>query len=970
MPLSVIKGPPNSGRTDLVRRRYEARLADDPVLVVPSTDDIFGWERRLTRERGAFVGGKVVHFKDLVDEILGGSPEIASPLRRRALAIKAIRRGWPGIADRIPDQPGLVDAALQAIDEFRANLIDVKTLEERSEDAGPIAAVYRHYLEELEAAGLTDLPARAVAATTKASLEPWQGRPVFVAGFDDLTGQQLELLRRLSQQTDVTIAITHEQGNRAMAITEGLLGELLQIGAKVDVETERPEHPIDHDPLLARIERNFLDPEADGTLEPSPAFRLIEASGRRGEAEAIGAEIARLIDEGVDPGDIAISIDSPATNGRSLAAVLAEYEIPVTVEAETKAPETAVGQSVIDFLRAGARNGSAEQMIAWLRGPIGADPDRLDRVEFTTVRAGLERAGQVYDLAERARITMPGWKKLKVGETAEAVKAVVERSTEWLIGTQPEGLPPAMLSTETQMATAISRAVDELEGFSQGHLTPEGVIEALTSGAVKVWSVPAGRTVRIASPYSMRAKRVRHLFMASLQEKDLSGDEGSPLLSGRARSALGLPELADQEQQETYLFYSSIAVPTEGMWLSHRVADVHGKAEFPSAMIGEVTRLFVDGGAGIDRIRRTGSSVVFPADRAPSVHEWARANARLSISPRLPGTGPEADMSARVARARAREETTRTLDPIDSPAAATALAERTMFSATALEAFIECPYKWFFERAMNPVRFGPEPAPLARGNLIHEVLATLYANHPGRIPEPEDLDEWTGEAAELVDELAESLDLGGDAPERRIQRRQALVDLERFLARESGRSGSRFRPVDLERKFGFDEEDSLPPLDMGGWTLRGVVDRVDADDEGAGMVLDYKSGSSSHRSLKQIQNEGKVQLHLYLKALEELWGLDPAAGLYVPLFAATHKARGMYSKAYEAAVKDLSTVDNDGVDDLREEIEAGVARATEAAHRILAGRIDHRPGECLEHYVHSGVPDWNPDTEEDWTGAR
>ena len=43
--------PPNSGRTELVRERFESRIADDPVLVVPSTDDIFGWERRLTRGR-------------------------------------------------------------------------------------------------------------------------------------------------------------------------------------------------------------------------------------------------------------------------------------------------------------------------------------------------------------------------------------------------------------------------------------------------------------------------------------------------------------------------------------------------------------------------------------------------------------------------------------------------------------------------------------------------------------------------------------------------------------------------------------------------------------------------------------------------------------------------------------------------------------------------------------------------------
>lgn len=970
MPLTVIKGPPNSGRTDLVRERYEARLADDPVLIVPSTDDIFGWERRLTRGRGAFLGGSVFHFKDLIDEILGDGATVASPLRRRALAVAAIRTGWPGIADRLAEQPGLVDAALQTIDEFRENLIDLATLESRVDaEVGPITAVYRDYLRALEEAGLTDMPARAVRAASR-SLEGWQGRPVFVAGFDDLTRLQHELLRRLAGETDVTIAITHEQGNRAMAITEGLLGDLVRNGATVELETERPAEPVDHDPLLARIERGFLDPEAAGTLAPSPALRLIEASGRRGEAEAIGAEIARLIDGGTDPGEIAIAIDGPATNGGSIAAVLSEYEIPSTLEAETTAPETAVGQAVMNFLRAGSRTGTADRMLAWLRGPMNVDPDRLDRVEFDSVRSGSERAAQVAEIAKKRGIPLPGWNELGGGGTAAAVEKVVGRSVECLIAAQPPGLPPAGLATETQMATAILRAVEELEGFSSGRLAPQAVIEALTSGAVKVWAVPAEGTVRIASPYSMRAKRVRHLFMASLQERDLGGEDGTPLLSGPARSALGLPDLTDQEQQEIYLFYSSIAVPTEGLWLSHRVADVHGKAEFPSAMIGEVTRLFEDGGSGIERIRRSGSNIVFPSDRAPSLHEWARSNANEQIVPQFPGTGPEAEMTSRVIRARAREETTRTLAPIDSPAAAAGLADRNMFSATALEAFIECPYKWFFERAMRPVRFGPEPEPLAKGSLIHEVLAELYRAHPGRIPNRDDVGDWIAEMERLVEALADSCDLGGDSAQHRIQRRQVTVEIRRFLDRESLREGSPFRPTDLERKFGFEEEGSLPALAMDGWNLRGIVDRVDKDDTGAGIVLDYKSGASSYKSLAEIQREGKVQLHLYLKALEELWGLEPAAGLYVPVFAAKHQARGMFAAGYAAVVKDLKTVDNDEVEDLRAEIESGVARAAEAARRILAGRIDHRPGECLDHYIHAGVPDWTPDTEEDVVGGQ
>ena len=104
MPLTIIKGPPNSGRTEEVRRRYMDLLPRRPVLVVPSVDDIFGWERRLARGRDALVGGRIVHFKDLVTEILGTQekpPPQASAIRRESMVRDAFDAEWPALSARI-----------------------------------------------------------------------------------------------------------------------------------------------------------------------------------------------------------------------------------------------------------------------------------------------------------------------------------------------------------------------------------------------------------------------------------------------------------------------------------------------------------------------------------------------------------------------------------------------------------------------------------------------------------------------------------------------------------------------------------------------------------------------------------------------------------------------------------------------------------------------------------------------------
>ena len=57
MPLNLIHGPPNSGRAGIVRRRFTEELARSPVLVLPTLDDVFAFERELCHEEGALLGG-------------------------------------------------------------------------------------------------------------------------------------------------------------------------------------------------------------------------------------------------------------------------------------------------------------------------------------------------------------------------------------------------------------------------------------------------------------------------------------------------------------------------------------------------------------------------------------------------------------------------------------------------------------------------------------------------------------------------------------------------------------------------------------------------------------------------------------------------------------------------------------------------------------------------------------------------
>ncbi|MBK8294928.1 MAG: PD-(D/E)XK nuclease family protein [Solirubrobacterales bacterium] len=294
--------------------------------------------------------------------------------------------------------------------------------------------------------------------------------------------------------------------------------------------------------------------------------------------------------------------------------------------------------------------------------------------------------------------------------------------------------------------------------------------------------------------------------------------------------------------------------------------------------------------------------------------------------------------------------------------AAALLAENRTFSATALEAFAACPYGWFIERALNPMRFGPEPEPMARGNLVHKVLARIYGDRIGRIPRHgKDLEKWLEAVEPAVNELAadDDIGLGSDSAAHRVLRRQAVNAISGYLRSEADRESPGFMPDATEADFGIKNGE---PQDMGGWNLRGSIDRIDVSGEkgvGAGqrgIVLDYKTGSGVF-SRVEIARHRKLQLQLYLHVLDERFEIKPVAGLYVPVSRSGGKARGIVDRDSASDVADLNPNRYDKEKELSIEIEAAVAEANQIVQKILKGKIDHNPLDCTKHFSHAAVPD-------------
>jgi RecB family exonuclease len=986
MPLKLIHGPPNSGRAGLLRRRFVAALKRDPVLVVPNVDDVFAFERELCAE-GAALGGATMTFAALFRTVAtaGGMPpgaELSPAQRLRAIEVGVgTRLGRLGPLRRSASRPGFARAFERLLDELQAAAVGPDAVEasaatlEGSAYLSDIATLFAGYAEARERSGRVDSHgiAREAIRLLRRDGSFWGDRPVFLYGLDDLTPNQFELVAALAALTEVTVALPYEVGNAALAARSRLLGELRErIGAAEETALQA-EPGNTESALLFHLARGFGLAGAEPRAADADLL-LLRSAGVRGEAEAIATEVSKLVAGGADPAQIGVALRDPARRGAAIAAALEANGVATALEAELPVAGTAVGGALVALLEAEFGTGRAGDLLRYLRGPSGFSQGRVDWLERGLRRGRVEDAAAALALWQGEEGEPPrDLVRLReaAGRSPAALAAAVGRLATTMASRplRGEGDGPALGpgdALELRAAGAIAAALGELAEL--GDLAPAAaeLAAAIAGLQFRVWSGPVEGRVRIASPYRLRAGRFDHLFVGSLQDGEFPRRDrgGDPFLSEAQRGSLGLDPRRDSEAEERYLFGVCLALPRRRLFLSYRDSDENGGAESRSPLLDDIRALLAaapDGTAPdpveeeITRSRDL-ARVVHPLAEAPSEDDLARA-----LAAHGPGADPRALLAAvgvdaaragriagRVAVARAAEAASRAPGPLTNPAAIQSLAAVPAYGGTTLEGFDQCSYRWFVGHELDPQPLDPVPDPLVQGGLMHESLDRLYKERPGGdpLPRPGSLAAWTGRGREIVAAVVAERELGSHPAERAMARRVERL-LERFLAEEAERETGGFEPWLLEASFGAREEDSeRPALELDGWGLHGAIDRVDRAADGRALVIDYKlSGSVTPR--EKFEEQAKLQLPLYLLAVERHWGGEPVGGLYHPLRGTSvRRPRGVVAEAAAEDLADYGLYPRDVVDaeGLEELLADSRRRAGEIVARMRAGDIRRDPG--------------------------
>ncbi|MGI8462108.1 MAG: hypothetical protein ACR2OC_10825, partial [Solirubrobacterales bacterium] len=477
MALSLIIGPPNSGRAGVVRRELADSLASEPMLVVPTVDDVSRFERELCDFPDAVLGASVRTFEALFGDVAAAVgavlPEPLSASQRRRAVILGARASGDARISALADRPGFARALARSIEELQAGRIAPDALDRVAADGADgehlrgLAAAFRGYLELRDRLRRGDrhLTAERAISGLRATPDAWGARPVFLYGFDDLSEEQLALVEALTAATEVTVAVTFENEREPLAARATLVGQLSELADRPERELPpNAEHTAS--PVLFAIERGLFE-DAPQRAAPDGGLVFIQSVGERAEAESIGAEVAALIAAGAQPDSIAIALRSVERLGPLYESVLTRLGLPVAVHAGIPLGATGAGAGILALLRA-ADGGHAEDVVAYLRAPGRAFADQVDWLERSIRRDRLREVDEALaewdgrELSELAALRNPASPAaacLEVADVARRMSAGAERRSAPLMD-HAEAL-------EARAAELVRRTAEELAAIGE-----------------------------------------------------------------------------------------------------------------------------------------------------------------------------------------------------------------------------------------------------------------------------------------------------------------------------------------------------------------------------------------------------------------------------------------------------------------------------------------------------------------------
>lgn len=866
------------------------RIAGEvPVLLVPTS--AAGLRARRALVEGPCAFGVRVETPDswVADrwELFGDGRRIVEPTVRALLVRRAcLEAESPEVLE---PTPGTVDLLARLAREALPYLLDAANgpaLEELGPSERGVLVALGRYAALLDERGLCESSQAARALPATLGVVP----PLVLLGFDELSYAHTLLFEELAAQADV---LRVDDGCRAPASETSRAAELQA--------------------LLSGLFRPVEEP-----LEPTGAVRFLLPAGRyaapglvlRATVDAARCERDAARAEGRLPLPVVVTAHDPRALFDEVADALFAAGVTAAVAARRSFGETAFGRAfsaLVSFAcdeRALAALASDFACSAFSGIPlnVACELDAAWRGDRTADRARVAR-----DLAAASEPAAEALAALAEGDVDAALACFEARLLRRC------DLDPAFRS---EQLAAISCARDFVAACVSAGVSPLDVRVLLGRAAVSAAArtAPEDEDADVLFLSLSEASERPTCSCCVLTVCDLTAsaypvravEDGGTLLLER----LGLDHPADPLADARRRFFRALSTARDAVVCERPLNTVDADEAYPAAMLEELLDCYRLDEGDIDRATGLPAGLVPYALTAgeEALHDNLAVTCG-QLGDALGGSAISAPHSWEVPRSGEVSPSQR--GRIVLPAPGTGGGEALALSPSAVESYLECPYKWFAQRRLRLSEPDAGFGPLEMGSFSHGVLKSFYehfreAGHPK--VDARNLDE----ARELMRDTFErhlafqpELKRGRNPLIPRTPFEQAEArDLERKLMAYLDREVvllPGFEPAYLEFEFGTDELFSY-----AGCLLRGSVDRIDVNGRGQAVVIDYKgsvtadyalSSSSPAEQAGGVVLPHKVQALMYAQVARRKLGLDVVGALYV-----SYGRDGRVTGAFDRAV--------------------------------------------------------------------
>ncbi|MBX2803002.1 MAG: PD-(D/E)XK nuclease family protein [Myxococcales bacterium] len=644
------------------------------------------------------------------------------------------------------------------------------------------------------------------------------------------------------------------------------------------------------------------------------AIRLVQYPDPSDEAYAVAQDVKAALLDGADPADCMIAVAGLANNRVLLEGALQDCGVPFAIGGGTPLawlPVVRAARSALEI----AVKGPCPLWVCGLAERIRWELPLDSRV----VRRALNQAGipSTPDPATDPEDVRTAWREAVEGwlvrnqvddEFAQAMVDSVDRLAELCRACRPLGVPadplswqstvingldglglpascdgdPDQLHAWAKLVEVVERFAADLHAVHDGTWPPATVLEQLTRALERanVPSLPRSvARVPVTGVRELQGVSPRHVWVLGLNRGAFPQRPGLAfLLNADLRRKLEPDTMAEGRAVLASLLREALANPGSATVSLSWPASRQGRAVPPSPLLAEILDAPTAEGPLSDHAVTHGVGPSRPGSTSAAIRLMAHDDAWCEVMP----TDLAAEFACQAAAVRDR---TGRLGPRDGLLRRAPRAPAVL-SVTALEAFMRCPQRYWYDRVLglqSTDAWAPELEPRRRGTALHEILERFVEQRGMRAlagGDPRVLGpELAAVAAAVLDEV--ELQGGFDPAFQAYARTRWLAGLtddapagilRAWLDKEIAATTGAV-PLAVEKPFN--------NLRIGPIRLRGVLDRLDRLPSGALVVTDYKTGAAPTR--RAVAEGLALQPYAYAEAARRMHPDTPVVSSFLSL---------------------------------------------------------------------------------------